>query len=134
MFLLFKSGRYMAYTFSPKICNTWEVTLDEARTQFYRQLYLQTFYIEIKFREESKGERNFSSLGSSSKTCLEIERTLSMNDSSNAINSLIEFADFHLLQHRAARYLFFFFISYANTVRLNSSASSPMTPRNTFVP
>lgn len=50
----------MAYTFSPKICNTWEVTLDEARTQFYRQLYLQTFYIEIKFREESKGERNFS--------------------------------------------------------------------------
>lgn len=79
MFLLFKSGRYMAYTFSPKICNTWEVTLDEARTQFYRQLYLQTFYIEIKFREESKGERNFSFLGSYlRRRCLEIERTLSM--------------------------------------------------------
>lgn len=102
----------MAYTFSPKICNTWEVTLDEARTQFYRQLYLQTFYIEIKFREESKGERNFSSLGSSSKTCLEIERTLSMNDSSNAINSLIEFADFHLLQRSniEQRVIFSFFL------------------------
>lgn len=34
-----------------------------------------------------------------------------MNDSSNAINSLIEFADFHLLQRSniEQRYLFFFF-------------------------
>ena len=64
-----------------------------------------------------------SNLVPRNETYLEIERALSrsMNNSSNAINNIIEFADFYLLErseHRALSFsssFFFFFSSYANT-------------------
>ena len=73
-----------------------------------------------------------SNLVHRNETYLEIERALSrsMNNSSNAINNIIEFADFYLLErseHRALSFsssFFFFLVPMPTPVHLNAQLVS----------
>lgn len=73
-----------------------------------------------------------SNLVPRNETYLEIERALSrsMNNSSNAINNIIEFADFYLLErseHRALSFsssFFFFLVPMPTPVHLNAQLVS----------